>query len=115
PYMVTHDGSCGQFQDGEALTDDQIAKIKAWASGPKMEGTKATLTEPPILHLETGTDYKTPTLMPVAEGGKLAEFDEYRCFPMDSKLDKDQFITGYEVTPGNAAIVHHALAFLIDP
>jgi hypothetical protein len=115
PFLVTHDGSCGQFEDGETLSADQIAKIKAWATGDKREGTKVPLTVPQVAHLEGGTDYKTPTLMPVAEGGKLAEFDEYRCFPMDAKLGKDQFITGYDVLPGNPAIVHHALAFLIDP
>jgi hypothetical protein len=115
PFLVTHDGSCGQFQDSETLSAEQMAKIKAWASGDKAEGTKVTLPVPATPHLESGTDYKTPTLMPVAEGGKLAEFDEYRCFPMENTLAKDQFITGYEVNPGNPAIVHHALAFLIDP
>jgi hypothetical protein len=117
PFLVTHDGSCGQFEDGDTLSTDQIAKITSWASGEKKEGTKpnVALTVPQQPHLETGTDYKTPMLMPVAEGGKLAEFDEYRCFPMDAKLANDQFITGYEVTPSNPGIVHHALAFLIDP
>jgi hypothetical protein len=115
PFLVTHDGSCGQFEDSETLSADQIAKIQAWASGDKAEGTKVTLTLPPTPHLETGTDYTTPTLMPVAEGTQLAEFDEYRCFAMDAKLAGNQFITGYEVTPGNPAIVHHALAFVIDP
>src|SRR6185436_3282534 len=99
----------------DTLSAEQIAKIKAWASGDKAEGTKVTLTPPQLPHLESGIDYKTSTLMPVAEGGKLAEFDEYRCFPMPAQLDKDQFITGYEVTPGNAAIVHHALVFLVNP
>jgi hypothetical protein len=115
PFLVTHDGSCGQFDDGDTLSADQIAKIKAWASGDKAEGTKTTLTLPPVPHLQDGTDYKTPNLMPVAAGGQIAEFDEYRCFPMPATLDKDQFITGYEVTPGNPAIVHHALVFLVDP
>src|SRR5205814_896688 len=27
----------------------------------------------------------------------------------------DQFITGYEITPGKPEIVHHVLAFIIDP
>jgi hypothetical protein len=48
-------------------------------------------------------------------GGPLAEFDEYRCFPVEHGLSSDQFVTGYEVLPGNADIVHHVLAFIIDP
>jgi hypothetical protein len=115
PYLVAHDGTCGQFEDGETLTAEQITKIKTWATGQKTEGTKGAFTPSQISHLTEGTDYKTPTLAPVPMGGKLAEFDEYRCFPVETALEADKFITGYEVTPGNAAIVHHVVAFVIDP
>jgi hypothetical protein len=115
PFLVAHDGSCGQFEAGDTLSDAQIATIKGWALGERREGTKQALTIPQVPGIEGGTDYKTPVIQPVAEGGKLAEYDEYRCFMMDQKLDRDRFITGYDVLPGNAAIVHHALVFLIDP
>ena len=115
PYLISHDGSCGQFDDSDALSDAQIASIKQWAEGGKKEGTPVALATPKIPHLDDGTSYQTPTLAPVPQGGQLAEFDEYRCFPVDTALTKDQFITGYEVLPGNAAIVHHVIAFLIDP
>ena len=115
PYLVAHDGSCGQFEAADTLSDAQIATIKAWASGERKEGTKVALTLPKPPTIEGATEYHTPTLAPVAEGGKLAEYDEYRCYMMDTQLDKDRFITGYDVLPGNSAIVHHALAFLIDP
>jgi hypothetical protein len=68
-----------------------------------------------VAALEGATDYKTPSLAPVAAGGTLAEFDEYRCFPIESSLAKDQFITGYDVLPGNPKIVHHLVAFIVDP
>jgi hypothetical protein len=42
-------------------------------------------------------------------------YDEYRCFLVDPGLAQDAFITGYEVTPGNAAIVHHIIGFAVDP
>src|SRR6187551_3816548 len=32
PYLVAHDGSCGQFQADETLTTDQITKITTWAA-----------------------------------------------------------------------------------
>src|SRR5688572_20862033 len=115
PFLVAHDGSCGQFEASDTLSDAQIATIKAWALGEKREGTKVALTVPQLPGIEGGTDYRTPTIAPVAEGGKLAEYDEYRCFLMEPKLDRDRFITGYDVLPGNAAIVHHALVFLVDP
>jgi len=37
------------------------------------------------------------------------------CFPMDMKLKKDQFVTGFEVVPGDPRIVHHVLTFSVSP
>jgi hypothetical protein len=115
PYLVAHDGTCGQFEDAETLTADEKAKIWDWANGERKEGTPVTLQKPPVLSLGPAKEWKTPTIVPKAEGGQLAEFDEYRCFPLDSNLDKDTFITGYEVLPGNPVLVHHLVAFLVDP
>jgi hypothetical protein len=118
PYLIRHDGSCGDFEDDEALTSTELATIQAWASGARSEGTPAQLSRPPRHRLEEGPDskdWKTPELMPVAQGGKLAEFDEYRCYALDLGLSRDVFITANEVIPGNGAIVHHVLGFLVDP
>jgi hypothetical protein len=41
--------------------------------------------------------------------------DDYRCFPLDWDEPGTQFVTGFEVHPGNATIVHHVAAFLIRP
>ncbi len=115
PYLVTHDGSCGEFEDSAALTQAEIDKLQAWAAGNKVEGTRASLSVPAVQHLTDGTDYKTPSIVPVAAGNALAQNDDYRCFQVDTALAGDRFITGYEVLPGNAAIVHHVLAFVVDP
>jgi hypothetical protein len=115
PFLITHDGSCGQFEDSEALTQAQIDLLAKWVRGEMTEGTKVTLTAPPQRHLEGGTEYHTPPVVPVAAGGDLAQFDDYRCFPVDTNLSRDQFVTGFEVLPGKAEIVHHVIAFLVDP
>jgi hypothetical protein len=41
--------------------------------------------------------------------------DEYRCFLIDPRLEQAVFVTGSQFAPGNAAIVHHAILFRIDP
>jgi hypothetical protein len=115
PYLMTHDGSCGQFEDGATLTAEEKRKIWDWANGERTEGTARTLERPPVLGLGPAREMKTPMITPVADGGQLAEFDEYRCFALDAGLDHDTFITGYEVLPGNPALVHHLVAFLVDP
>jgi Copper type II ascorbate-dependent monooxygenase, C-terminal domain len=115
PYLVTHDGSCGEFEDGETLTAAQIDLLQRWAVGPRVEGQKVALTPPVKPGIDDGRAVSTPNLVPMAAGTKLAEADEYRCFPVDAKLAKDSFITAYDVSPGNPAIVHHVVAFVVDP
>ena len=44
-------------------------------------------------------------------GGK----DDYRCFLLDPNLASSVFITGVNFTPGNAAIVHHAILYRVTP
>jgi hypothetical protein len=41
--------------------------------------------------------------------------DDYRCFLLDPELDKDTFITGVDVRPGNAKVVHHVILFEVPP
>ena len=39
--------------------------------------------------------------------------DDYRCFLLDPELTADQFITGFNVLPGNPDVVHHVIMFRI--
>lgn len=116
PWLITADGSCGEFAGSRALADADIATISAWADAGAPAGEpRDDLAVPPQPHLDAGLDLHTPEFVPEVVGGPLAEFDEYRCFAVDPKLAGDTFITGFEVTPGNAPLVHHALALVVDP
>ncbi|WP_428264004.1 hypothetical protein [Haliangium sp.] len=116
PWLVTDDGSCGDFADSRWLSERDIATIAAWVEQGAREGTPRTdLTVPAQPALEGASAYTTPTFVPevVSDGPTL--FDEYRCFVIDPALGADTYITGYEVVPGTPAIVHHVLAAHIDP
>jgi hypothetical protein len=39
--------------------------------------------------------------------------DDYRCFLLDPKVARDQFITGFNVLPGNPKVVHHVILFRV--
>ena len=39
--------------------------------------------------------------------------DDYRCFLLDPKVPSDQFITGFNVKPGNPDVVHHVILFRV--
>jgi hypothetical protein len=41
--------------------------------------------------------------------------DDYRCFLLDPHLEKDAFLTGTHVLPGNADVVHHVILFRVAP
>ncbi|MFC7493487.1 MULTISPECIES: hypothetical protein [unclassified Nocardioides] len=41
--------------------------------------------------------------------------DDYRCFLLDPGLEKDVWLTGSHVLPGNPQVVHHVILFRVDP
>src|SRR3569623_375895 len=115
PCFMVHDGSCGSFQAAADLTAAEKATIAAWVNGGRAEGTPVTLTLPSMPALADAVDVATPLFSPVAQGGALAENDEYRCFLLDPPNTSNAFLTGYEVTPGEPSIIHHVIAFVVDP
>ena len=115
PYFMVHDGSCGSFHDEAALSQSEKSTIASWVNGGQTEGTPVSLTLPSRPSLTGAVDVQTPSFSPVAQGGTLAAFDEYRCFLMDPPITADSFLTGYDVSPGDPAVVHHLLAFVVDP
>ena len=46
--------------------------------------------------------------------GSLDNTNDYRCFLLDPELTEPTWMTGFEVTPGNRAEVHHVQMFLVD-
>ena len=115
PYLMEVGGACGSFDESRALTEAEIATIGAWARGERLAGVPGVITVPEPPSLATGTDLFTPNFTPEIEGGLLAQFDEYRCFALDIGLSDEAFVTGFELTPGNASIVHHGVLMLLDP
>lgn len=116
PWLVTDDGSCGTFQDSRALPQAAIETIQAWVDAGTLEGEPRSDLKPPAPELlADAVTYKTPVFGPEIQGGDLAEFDEYRCFRVETGLAADRFMTGYSVEPGTPAMIHHVLAIIVDP
>lgn len=115
PYLMEVGGECGEFDEGAALSDEEIETIAAWARGERLPGAAATMTPPEMPSLPEGLDLFTPDFAPEIQGGVLAEFDEYRCFPVELGLTEETFVTGFEIEPGNTALVHHVIAMVVDP
>lgn len=41
--------------------------------------------------------------------------DDYRCFLLDPELERDAWLTGTQVLPGNPDVVHHVILFQVTP
>ena len=85
PYFMVHDGSCGSFDDAATLTDDQKATIVAWADGGARRGDAGDVTLPAKPDAGGAVDRcRRRCSRPTPQGGQLAEYDEYRCFLLDT-------------------------------
>ncbi|MBL8955954.1 MAG: hypothetical protein JNK82_34585 [Myxococcaceae bacterium] len=115
PFYARHDGTCGDFVDGETLTAAQKELLATWVAEGLAEGTPKEQPLTPLPHLDGARELSTPLFAPVAQGGTLAAADEYRCFPIAHGTGRDTFVTGYDLQPGDARVVHHVLGFIVDP
>ncbi len=107
---------CGpHYQNDLSLTPEQINKIRDWVAmgaeegSPADRGERLTPTSHTTLSRVDSSLALPPYVPPVTE--------EYRCFVMDWPGTAAQYITGMQVDPGIAQIVHHALIYKIggDP
>jgi hypothetical protein len=76
----------------------------------------STGSAPPASPLRDGERFvevglSTPYTPAAPNGGT----DEYRCFLVDPKLTEAAYLTGSQFLPQNAAIVHHAIFYRLDP
>lgn len=120
PFALDNDGSCNEYRDARWLDDATIDLLQDWAEAGAPEGDASLgVPEPPapaalagdrILTLQTPADYR-----PTAEGIEAAMHDDYQCFLLDPKLEQDAFLVGFDVAPGDERVVHHVLAFNVDP
>jgi hypothetical protein len=115
PWSATSDGTCGEFRDSIALSDDQIRVLSDWVGSGAPEGERTEITVPDVPTLSDATEFRTPDFTPEIQAGELTSSDEYRCFAIDVPGGPTQFITAYDVVPGHPEIIHHVIAMVVDP
>jgi hypothetical protein len=104
--------SCNRYEHDRSLSASERELLLAWVEEGAALGDPAETpagSEPPApiawdLELALPEPY-TPTRAP----------DDYRCFVLDWPEGQLKYVTGFDVAPGERAIVHHAIAFLIPP
>lgn len=105
-------GECQTFSNAPWLTPEEIATIRAWSDGgaPAGEPETSPLEPRPTAGLSR-VDRSLSMGRPYQPGGDERATDDYRCFVVDPELDTTQYLTGFEVQPGNEAVVHHVILY----
>lgn len=109
PFLADNSGECNTWSNHRGLTDDEIAVFEQWVLDGKLEGDpttpdpeRAVLPELPSVDL---------TLEMPTYAIDASEDDDYRCFVVETGLTEDQYVTGYDVHPGNVQRVHHVIVY----
>jgi hypothetical protein len=77
-------------------------------------GTVAAASERPLRQGERRLELAMPeAYSPSAP--TTAGTDDYRCFLLDPALERDTYVTGVDVRPGNPEVVHHVILFHVPP
>lgn len=111
PMPVNNDGSCNTYSNARWLSNEEIQTFAAWAKAGAPAGDATVVSQPPAppptlenpdVVVDIGTEYT-----PDASLGQ----DDYRCFVVDAPTDQVEFVTEYQMLPGDARVVHHAILY----
>jgi hypothetical protein len=104
---------CGSSADHEGHPDAAPkAEATATPHGQDHAAQAAPVKDKPLRPGEQRVTVRMPEdYTPSAPTG--VGTDDYRCFLLDPEVAGDQFITGFNVLPGNPDVVHHVILFRV--
>lgn len=113
PSVVNASGSCNTFRDDVRwLSQAEIDTLARWVDDGAPAGDLSRV--PPVPPPPGGLPRTDVTLdMGVTYTPDGSRPDDYRCFVVDPGMTEDRFITGFQVVPGDARVVHHVILYSI--
>jgi peroxiredoxin/mono/diheme cytochrome c family protein len=113
------DAKFGHFSNDRSLSKEDRDTLLAWIKQDCPKGDPRDLP-PPRRFPEGWTIGKPDAVVSMprefnipAKGGKNGI--RYQYFPVETKFDEDRWIQAAEARPGNRAIVHHILIYIVKP
>ncbi|HEY2154363.1 MAG TPA: redoxin domain-containing protein [Isosphaeraceae bacterium] len=106
----------GKFANDARLSADEKKAIRDWAAAGAPEGNPADL--PPPAQSVEGWQIPRPDLvleMPRAVEIPAEGSMPYELVEIDPKLTRDVWVKASQVRPGNPAVVHHAVVYVLPP
>lgn len=105
---------CNTFEGDFSLSDDDRQLLTDWIDDDAPEGDAAEYVPPESLPVASLSRTDLTLELPEPYRPQL-EPDDYRCFVLDWPHDDPMFLTGVEIAPDNAPVVHHLLLYLAEP
>ena len=103
---------CNEYNHNRSLTEDERELLLTWLAEGAPEGDPAD--EPPAPG-DPASDFEPDVTLTMVEPYTPTQGpDDYRCFviPWDGP---EPWVTGFRVLPDQRSIVHHVIAFAVDP
>lgn len=124
---VIHDGRMppwhadpqfGDFVNARVMTSDEKQLIRKWVDAGCPQGDPSTLPEPPSFT----EGWQLPREPDLVVDMRDEPFDvpaegtvRYQYFQVDPGFTENQWVKAAELQPGNRAVVHHILVFVVPP
>jgi peroxiredoxin len=107
----------GEFKNDSRLSDAEKDLINTWVKNGSPEGNDADLPAAP--EFVEGWRYRQPDQV-IHMNDKAFDVPadgvvDYEYYVVDPKWEEDKYIVAAEARPGNRAVVHHIIAYLIAP
>ena len=110
------DPEIGEFQNDRHLSDEEKSLIDQWVAAGAPEGAPADLPEP----VEFVTGWQLPRepdfVMDITDKPFVVPAEgevKYQYFSIDPGFEDDKWGKAVEIQPGNRAVVHHILMFVL--
>lgn len=104
---------CSEYTHSLALSEEQREILLTWIDQGTPEGDPSEAPPAPTPEPEWVPDILLSMPEPYAP---TSTPDDYRCFLIDGpEIDTTQYVTGFEVFPGERSMVHHVIAYLVLP
>jgi hypothetical protein len=113
PPWLPDTSACAPLKHSRALSQADLDALARWTASGAPEGDQAEHRAKPVSHtFATVTGEPDRVAVPDhAYSPKRGRADDYHCFVLDPKLDKNERVTALRIAPGAGAIVHHVLLF----
>ncbi|MDA1275901.1 MAG: redoxin domain-containing protein [Verrucomicrobia bacterium] len=110
------DSDFGAFSNERRLTHQERETLLAWIEQGCPEGDKSEI--PPAKEFPVSWTIGTPDRiiqMPITETVPADGVVPYRYYDVDPGFTEDVWIQSAEAMPGNRKVVHHVIAYIVEP